>query len=83
MFAQEKGCILKKQTTKFSKLFLLLVLRPVVYSKSSFLAKVALSLYGLVHSVTVVHSKRLSAVKSLLNYAAAITQKKLKSNDQK
>ncbi len=64
-------------------MFLLFILRPVVYSKSSFLAKVALSLYGLIHSVTVVSSKRFSALKSLLNYTAAITQKKLEAKDQR
>lgn len=78
---KEKGCVLKRQKTDWClKLFLLLVLRPVVYSKSTFLAKVALSLYGLIHSVTIIPNKRLSALKSLLNYAATITQKKLSTN---
>ncbi len=60
----------------FATLFLF-VLRPVVYSGSSFLAKVLLSLYGLTQSITVVQRKRLSAVKSLLNYGVTVIQKKL------
>ncbi len=58
----------------------LFVLRPVVYSGSSFLAKVILSLYGLIHSVTIIPRKRLSAVKSLLNYGVTVIQKKLTSS---
>jgi hypothetical protein len=66
----------------FQKIFLF-VLRPVVYSGSSFLAKVVLSLYGLIHSVSVVPRKRLSAVKNLLKYGLVITQKKLGSSIEK
>jgi len=58
----------------------LFVFRPVVYSGSSFLAKTVLSLYGLIHSITVVRKKRLSAVKSLLNYGVTVIQKKLKAS---
>ncbi len=61
----------------------LLVLRPVVYSGSTVLAQVVLSLYGLVCSVPVIPRKRLSGVKSLLNYGVAVVQKKLGSNKEK
>ena len=60
----------------FLKLFLV-VLRLVVYSKSSFLAKVLLSLYGFIHSVALVPRKRMSAVKSLLRYWVDVIQKRL------
>ena len=55
----------------------LFVLQPVVYSGSSFLAKVVLSIYGLIHGAVTVRRKRLSAAKSLLNYGATVIQKKL------
>ncbi len=54
----------------------LFVLRLVVYSGSSFLAKVLLSMYGLINSIMVVPQKRLSAVKSLLHYGVAVVQKR-------
>jgi len=60
----------------------LLVLRPVVYSGSPFLAKVALSLYGSIHSVTVIPTKRAATAKSLLHYGVAVTQKKLGSTKE-
>ena len=65
----------------FLKLFLV-VLRLVVYSKSSFLAKVLLPLYGLIHSVALVPRKRMSAVKSLLRYGVDVIQKRLGSPAQ-
>jgi hypothetical protein len=65
----------------FLKLFLV-VLRLVVYSKSSFLAKVLLSLYGFIHSVALVPRKRMSAVKSLLRYGVDVIQKRLGSPAQ-
>ncbi len=60
----------------------LFVLRPVVYSKSSFLAKVVLSLYGLIHSVAVVPRKRVSAVKSLLHYGVEVVEQRLRTPSQ-
>jgi hypothetical protein len=71
--------VFKKFHEVFMALFLF-VFRPVVYSGSSFLAKTVLSLYGLIHSITVVRKKRLSAVKSLLNYGVTVIQKKLESS---
>ncbi len=62
--------------------FFLLVLRPVVYSKSSFLAKVVLSLYGLIHSVAVVPRKRVSAVKSLVRYGVEVVEQRLRPPSQ-
>ncbi len=59
----------------------LFFLRPVVYSGSSFLAKVALSLYGFIHSIGVVPRKRLGAVKSLLRYGVSIIRKKLAATE--
>jgi len=52
-------------------------LRLVVYSKSSFLAKVLLSLYGFIHGTALVPRKRMSAAKSLLRYGVDVIQKKL------
>ena len=66
----------------FTQLFLL-VLRPVVYSGSGFLAKVLLSVYGLTCSIAVIPRKRLGAVKSLLRYGVDVTQKKLGSFKEK
>jgi hypothetical protein len=62
----------------FTGLFLL-VLRLVVYCGSSFLAKVVLSLYGLIHSWTVFPKNRVSAAKSLLRYGVAVIQTRLGS----
>jgi hypothetical protein len=61
----------------------LVVLRPIVYSGSTVLAQVVLSLYGLVYSVPVIPRKRLSGVKSLLNYGVAVVEKKLGSTKEK
>jgi hypothetical protein len=58
----------------FLELFLF-VFRPVVYSRSSFLAKVVLSLYGFIQGVATVPRKRVSAVKSLLPYGVVVIQK--------
>jgi hypothetical protein len=58
----------------FTELFLF-VLRLVVYSGSSFLAKVLLSLYGLIHSLAVLPGKKMSAAKSLFRYGVAVIQK--------
>jgi hypothetical protein len=65
----------------FLKLFLF-VLRLVVYSGSPFLAKVALSSYALIHSVTVIPRKRGGTVKSLLRYGLSVTQKKLSATNK-
>jgi hypothetical protein len=63
----------------FSKLFLF-ILRLVVYSKSSLLTMIFLSLYGLIHGVTCVPRKRASAVKSLLRYGIEVVQQGLGSS---
>lgn len=55
----------------FSKVFLV-VLRLAVYSNSSFLPMVLLSLYGLVNGIAYVPRKRVSAVKSLLHYGVNV-----------
>jgi hypothetical protein len=60
-----------------------MVLRPVVYSGSGFLAKVLLSVYGLTRSVAIIPKKRLGAVKSLLRYGVDVSQKKLGSFTEK
>jgi hypothetical protein len=70
----------KKNSHAMLMALFLFVLRPIVYSGSSFLAKVALSLYGFVESVAIVPRKRLSSVKSLLNYGVTVIQKKLQSS---
>jgi len=70
----------KKASQSVLMIFFLFVLRPVVYTGSSFLAKTFLSLYGLINSVTIVRKKRLSAVKSLINYGVTVIQKKLESS---
>jgi hypothetical protein len=59
----------------------LLVLRMVVYTGSSFLAKVVLSLYGLIHSLAVFPGNRANAAKSLLRYGSAVIQQRLGSTD--
>jgi hypothetical protein len=56
----------------------LFILRIVVYSRSAFLAKVFLSLYGLIHSVALVPRKRVSAVKSLLRYGVDVIHQRLR-----
>ncbi len=71
----------KKASQSVFTTFFLFVLCPVVYSRSSFLAKTVLSLYGLIHGVTIVRKKRLSAVKSLINYGVTVIQKKLESSN--
>ena len=68
----------KRAQDSFLDLFLF-VLRLAVYSKSSFLAKVLLSLCGLIHSVAVVPRNRLSGVKSLLRYGVEVVQQRLGS----
>jgi hypothetical protein len=55
----------------------LFILRIVVYSRSALLAKVFLSLYGLIHSVALVPRKRVSAVKSLLRYGVDVIHERL------
>jgi hypothetical protein len=72
---------LKKTPTEWFTCLFLLILRPVVYSGSSFLATILLSLYGLVYSVTIVPRKRLSGAKSLLKYGVAVVQKKLATKE--
>ncbi len=72
---------MRHPTDWFLEMFLLL-LRPVVYSGSSFLAKIALSLYGFIHSISIVRRKRLSAVKSLISYGVAVVQKRLASKKE-
>ncbi len=79
MFA-EAGMMDFKETMNdwFLKLFFVF-LKLAVYSKSSFLAKMLLSIYGLIHSIALVPRKRASAVKSLLRYGIVVIQKKLGS----
>jgi hypothetical protein len=69
----------KKTASDWSLKLFFVILRLVVYSKSSFLAKIVLSLYGLIHSVAIVPRKRLGAVKSLLRYGVDVIQKRLGS----
>jgi hypothetical protein len=63
----------------FAKLFLF-ILRLAVYSKSSLLTMIFLSLYGLIHGVACVPRKRASAVKSLLRYGIEVVQQGLGSS---
>jgi hypothetical protein len=80
---ERSGLMNFKKSAQYGFLDLFLfVLRLVVYSKSSFLAKVLLSLYGLIHSVAVVPRNRLSGVKSLLRYGVEVIQQRLGSNSQ-
>jgi hypothetical protein len=55
----------------------LFILKLLVYSQSSFLTVVFLSLYGLVLGVACVPRKRLSAIKSLLHYGVDVLQRGL------
>jgi hypothetical protein len=71
----------KKSHDLFLGLFLF-VLRLVVYSNSAFLAKVLLSLYGLIHSLAIVPRNRVNAIKSLFRYGLEVIQQKLGSTTQ-
>ena len=59
---------------------LLLLLKPMVYSRSTTLLMILLSLYGLVHGVASVPRKRLSAVRSLVRYGADVLRRGLTSS---
>jgi recombinational DNA repair protein (RecF pathway) len=52
----------------------LFVLKLAVYSKSSVLTMMLLSLFGLIHGVARVPKNRASAVKSLLKYGVEVFQ---------
>jgi hypothetical protein len=61
---------------------LLFVLRILVYSKSSLITMVFLSMYGLIHGVARVPRNRISAVKSLIHYGADVLQRGLGTSIQ-
>ncbi len=60
----------------------LLVLRILVYSKSSLMTMIFLSLYGLNQGVARVPRNRISAVKSLLHYGVDVLQRGLGTSIQ-
>jgi hypothetical protein len=60
----------------------LFVLKILVYSKSSLITMIFLSLYGLTHGVARVPRNRLSAVKSLLHYGVDVLQRGLGTSIQ-
>jgi hypothetical protein len=60
----------------------LFVLRIVVYSNSSLLTMIFLSLYGLIHGVARVPTNRLMAVKSLIHYGVDVLQRGLGTSIQ-
>jgi hypothetical protein len=69
----------KKTSHDWSLGLFLFVLRFVVYSNSEFLAKTFLSLYGLTHSLAIVPSNRVNAIKSLFRYGVEVIQQRLGS----
>lgn len=60
----------------------LFVLRILVYSKSSLITMIFLSLYGLTQGVARVPRNRISAVKSLLHYSVDVLQRGLGTSIQ-
>jgi hypothetical protein len=51
---------------------LLFILKLAIYSKSSVLPMIVLSLFGLVHGVANVPKNRINAVKTLLHYGIKV-----------
>lgn len=60
----------------------LFVLRVLVYSKSSLITMIFLSLFGLIQGVARVPRNRMSAVKSLLSYGVDVFQRGLGTSIQ-
>jgi hypothetical protein len=60
----------------------LFVLRILVYSKSSLITMLFLSLYGLVEGIARVPKNRIGAVKTLLNYGVDVLQRGLGTSIQ-
>ncbi len=71
----------KKASNDWFTALSLFALWLVVYSGSSFLAKMVLSLYGLIHGMATFQRKRVSAAKSIFCYGMTLIQKKLSSED--